>query len=383
MMILGLLLAVAAADPAPSPSPANEIVVRGRSLDSLRADLDHCIAARCPIREDVIASVRVGEALFRQARYAQSRAVLQEAIHRDRSRANEDPYAMAGLYEATATVAQHDGEQAVQGTSTAARVRLLKDQIGADKPATLRAELDWIDFLSGRQPLAATDSAYRTLAAHAEAANQPDMAALATIRLASLLARQGEPHTAARLLDGVAAGPGSTASGIRIAAYAIKARISRGTAREAAVRDYRAILGRLPQANPVLIAAPPPPLPDDIADLTYFDRVDNRTHAEDYLNAQWADVSFAVRPDGTVADPEVLRGTLAKGDAGAILKNVAGRTYAPFDPGAGDRYRLERWTLTADYATPTGSLIRRRLRNPHYVSLDITTGDRPARAGAG
>jgi len=384
-MILGLLLAVAAtaADPAAPPAPSNEIVVRGRSLDALRADLARCVAARCPIREDVIASVRVGEALFRQARYAQSRAVLQEAIRRDRDRATQDPFAMAGLYEATATVAQHDGEQAVQGTVTAARVRLLKDQVGADKPATLRAELDWIDFLSGRQPLVATDDAYRTFAKRAQAAGQPDLAALATLRLASLLARQGQSRTAARLLDGIATGPAPIAGGIRIAAYAVKLRFSRGDAREGAMRDYRAALGRLPQPDPVLVAAPPPPLPADVADLDYFNRLDNRTHAEDYLNAQWADVSFAVRPDGTVGEPEVLRGTLAKGDAAAVLKNVAARSYAPFDPGTGDRYRLERWTLTADYSTPTGSLIRRRLRNPHYVSLDITTGDKPAKAGVG
>jgi hypothetical protein len=380
-MILGLLLATADLAPAMPGPPANEIVVRGRSLDSLKADLARCIAAHCPIREDVIASVRVGEALFRQARYAQSRAILQEAIRRDRDRANEDPFAMAGLYEATATVAQHDGEQKVQGTVTAARLRLLKGQVGADKPATLRAELDWIDFLAGRQPLAATDTAYRAMAAHATAAGQPDLAALATLRLASLLARQGEPTTANRLLDGVA--NSSASSGIRIAAYAIKVRFNRGRARDAAEGSYRDALGRLPQPVPVMVYAPPPPLTADVANLTYFNRVDGSTRSTDYLNAQWADVSFAIHPDGTVAEPEVLRGTLAKGDAAAILKNISARTYSPFDPEQGDRYRLERWTLTADYATPTGSLIRRRLRNPHYVSLDITTGDKPAKPGVG
>ena len=35
-------------------------------------------------------------------------------------------------------------------------------------------------------------------------------------------------------------------------------------------------------------------------------------------------------------------------------------------------YRIERWTLTFDYATPIGSLIRRRAINPHYEQLDIT-----------
>jgi hypothetical protein len=384
-MILGLLLAAAVADPAPAGTapPVNEIVVRGRSLDSLKADLARCIAARCPVRQDVIASVRVGEALFREARYAQSRAVLQEAIRRDRDRAAEDPYAVASLYEATATVAQHDGEQAVQGAATAARVRLLKDQIGADRPATLRAELDRIDFLSGRQPFVVTENSYRSFADRAQAANQPNLAALATLRLAAILARGGEPHNANRLLEGIATSPAPIGSGIRLAAYAVQVRFSRGGARQAAEQSYRAALARLPQTDPVLLSAPPPPLVADVANLTYFDRVDSRTHAEDYLNAQWADISFAVRPDGTVAEPEVLRGTLAGGDAAAILKTIAHRTYAPFDPGEGDRYRLERWTLTADYDTPTGSLVRRRLRFPHYVSLDITTGDKPARPGAG
>lgn len=378
-MIVALMLASMTSPSAVGASPPNEIVVRGKSLDALQTDLDRCIRDHCPLRADVVASVRVGEALFRLGRLQAARQLLQRAIERDRDRERSDPDAMAALYEATSTVASHDGEQQVMLAVDADRLRLLKQTRGADAPETLRAALDYDDNDVARSTETAASTAYRRLAEEADAARQPAIGALARLRLANLAYKRGETKEGDRLIQAVVDAP--VPPGIRSAAEILRIRMSHGPAKAALIAQYRASLGALRQAKPTLLSAPPPPQPADLVDLTYFDRTDTHTQGEDFFGARWADISFAIHPDGTVDAPEMLRGTMGSGDVASIKKSLAHRVYAPFPQADGDHYRVERWTLTADYATPIGSLIRRRLRNPHFVSLDITTG--PDRAPDG
>ena len=60
---------------------------------------------------------------------------------------------------------------------------------------------------------------------------------------------------------------------------------------------------------------------------------------------------------------------------------IVARRYAPPGDMAGALYRIERWTLTADYDTPAGSLIRRRVRNPHFEQVDLTPAAPEVKAG--
>lgn len=373
-MILALVLA-AAVPPAP-PTPAtraagNEIVVRGRSLAALRADLDRCVARACPLRQDVVAAVRVGEALFRQGRYADSSRLLQDAVRRDRARAADDPLAMAALYEATVTVATHEGDQRVAGHAAGDRARLLGATQGADSYDALRAELDYLDFRSGRQPAAASDTAYARLGERAAAAGQPVVAALATLRRANLVAAYGERATADRLLAPLAAGQAGLPPVIRLEALSMQAHWARKGDKAAAVAALGRAVAATPQPTPVLLTAPPNPIATDAADINYFNLIDRESRAE-ILGIRWVDIGFAIRPDGTVETPEPLRGTMADGDVRQIGKVMRARRYSPFAAGDGAVYRVERWTLTADYGQLSGSLIRGRGFAPHFVSLDIT-----------
>jgi hypothetical protein len=92
----------------------------------------------------------------------------------------------------------------------------------------------------------------------------------------------------------------------------------------------------------------------------------------------WADIGFWVRPDGSVAEAEVLRGSRNRGWTRDVVKAVQGRRYAPFAAEAASegRCKIERVTLTYEHQTPPGSLIRRRSGLPsyHFEELRIENG---------
>jgi hypothetical protein len=57
----------------------------------------------------------------------------------------------------------------------------------------------------------------------------------------------------------------------------------------------------------------------------------------------------------------------------STLASIAGRHY-PVSDGAVQRSRVESYTLTADFDTPIGSLIKRRLRNHRVERISYTPG---------
>lgn len=376
-VVLAMLLTAAGPAAASPAGPRNEIVVRGTSLRALEDDLKRCIAGHCPVRQDVIASVRYAEGLFRSARYLDARRVLQGAIARDRAGGRADPYAVAALYEATATVARHEGDQAVVAEAVGGRVGLLRETLGRNSPDLLRAETDWADIVFVRSSPTRAIGLYRGIATRAEAAGQPGIAAGAQLRVAQGFQALGDAASAARVLDGIVARGEAVPPGYRLAALALKARLPHRHGDSSAMEALQAALARTPQPVPILLAAPPQPRPGDPVNLDYFNRTDTVTRATDLGTLRWADIGFSVRPDGTVEMPERLRGSLDGSDVTEIEKAIGRRIYAAFPAAGGARYRIERWTLTADYGTPTGSLIRRRGNHPRYETLDITAGPPP------
>jgi hypothetical protein len=88
-------------------------------------------------------------------------------------------------------------------------------------------------------------------------------------------------------------------------------------------------------------------------------------------NLLWVDVGYWIRPDGSVDDIEVLRGSRTRGWEAPVLSNIASRRYAPTRDPVG-QFRVERYTLTGDYFNPSGSLIRRRGLNPRFEMQPLT-----------
>jgi hypothetical protein len=116
--------------------------------------------------------------------------------------------------------------------------------------------------------------------------------------------------------------------------------------------------------QPPLFNPPDPANPDDYIRVT--------SDASAFSGVRWADIGFLIKPDGTTESPEWLRGNGSPAWANVILRAIAGRRYAPTGTSAG-LYRIERWTLTSDYATSGGTMVRRRSAfHPHYEQLDFT-----------
>jgi hypothetical protein len=89
---------------------------------------------------------------------------------------------------------------------------------------------------------------------------------------------------------------------------------------------------------------------------------------------RWVDIGFAIGSDGRVESVEVLRGSPRPSWAQPLTEAIAKRRYTPAaDPDdLAGRYRIERYTLTADFMIPPGSRIRSRAGAPRFERLDLT-----------
>ena len=375
MMILALTLAHLA-PAAPPPASEDTIIVTG-TLRSLGDALERCKQGGCTPRQDIVASIRYAEAVFRSGRYVEARRVLQDAIARNKAAAKSEPVAVAALYEATATAAAHDGEQDVVTSATNTRMRVLREALPPDSVAVLQAALDVADMHLRAKRFDEAQTEYEGVARHAEAARQPDLLADVLMRQAILAHSRRHDAVAHALLDRVI-GNDAVAPAYRLAARATAARFARERGDKGATDALIASFSKSGElGQPLLLWQPQVPSPTDSVNLNAFNIVDSTTRSSDAVRASWVDIGFLIKPDGTVETPEVLRGSGGQGWATPILGAIAQRRYAP--PGtasaAAPLYRVERWTLTADYDTPIGSLVRRRTRNPHFEQIDLTASE--------
>ncbi len=395
MLIQLIALQMAAAGPAvpaapPADAAAPTITVTGHRVKDYAAALDACIAAHCPPRQDIVASVRYAEALFKVGDYHGAREVLAKATHRNKDAGAQEPLALSQLYLAQANVAVHFGEQRDVRSATVASAQVADAYLPAGDPDRLGADLRLADWHLSSQRfertgsnLAVADAAYTRIAAEARASGHPDIAATADLHHAWALHARHDDTAALALLAPIAAATDAAVVPYRLAARVETARIARAhgdrAAIDAIITSLRADPGR---GAPVLVFSPPLPRPTDpVYRSDPFSFVTDRTTRPGDLNGlQWVDIGFAIRADGSVEEPEVLRGSHTTDWARPLLAMIAGRRYTPTaDETAPGHYRVERFTLTADFATPAGSLIRRRVSEPRYQQLDLTD-DAPQRA---
>ncbi len=368
---MSLLIALALqASTAPARDDANTVVVVA-SLSALRAAYEQCRKGGCSPRQDIIASIRYAEVMFRGGDYLNARYLLQDTIKRQKGAADIEPIAVAALYEATVTVARHDGEQNVASHAANARVRVLRDHLPEDSPALLRAELDLGDLKIRAGQFEEADTDFKSLARRGEAANQPDIVAAAIMRRAIVARALHRRQAAQSLLEGIVESDSQTQV-TKLVARALQARFAREDgdmkATNALVDDF---VRAAPSVPPVLIWQP------ELASPTHMSEPIVRmpgkvTFASGF---SWADIGFMIKSDGYVDSPEVLRGRGGTGWTGPILEMIGKRQYSPAPGAATGIYRIERWTLTSNYITPTGSLIRGRYGDSHYEQIDLTNGE--------
>jgi hypothetical protein len=347
-------------------------VVITATRKSLREALERCEQGGCTLRQDVVASVRYAEALFRSGSYLDARRVLQRAIARDKPAAQNDPMAVSALYEATVTVALHDGDQEVARRASGARLRLIHDHFGNDDARSLQAELDNADMLITTLNRDEAAAVYPIVARRARAAHLPSIHAAAVLRQALVAHVDHREQLAKQLLTALMHDPVQS-SAMQLAAGGLLARFARErgdtAAADALVSSY---LAEKSSPTPVLVWQPPLSGTGGGYVRNDFDMTDPALRDRSFMRAVWADIGFLIKPDGTVERPEVLRGTRSQGWSEPIIAAIAQRRYLPASGSDAASYRIERWTFTGSYCVPGPSHIRQRACDPHFVQMDLT-----------
>ena len=367
---------------APSPAPSgpgplqrDEIVVIGVRLADLKAKVERCKAGGCTVREDVIASVRYAEAEFREGNYHDARKALGRAVSRTKSRADSDPFAVAELHTARATVAWHFGDQREALRATGATTRLL-DRHAPQSVNALMARMRLIQAQFQVDGPSTNIAQIKSLSDRAMAANQPLVAMRADISRAAMLYRTNRRDEARALLASVKANDHPRGAGLRLAAEIMEMRLA---LRDGDTSTVDRLIARLSDEQksigPTLVWSPELPAPPGGDSAPANARLMQlQAYSSDLMHLRWVDIGYQIGADGRVEDVQILRGSPRAVWAKPLIEAIAQRRYTPAidtDDLAG-RYRVERYTLTANFITPTGSLIRRRGGMPRYERIDLT-----------
>ena len=359
----------------PPPITRDDIVVVGANLADLEADVARCEAGRCAVRDDVIASVRLAEAMFGNGEYRQARSALARSVSRTKKAADSDPFAVAELQTARSTIAWHYGDQREALRATAASTRLL-DKHAPDSPKALLARMRMIKAQAHNYGTLHTQGRLKALSRDARSAGLPLIAMRADLGRASLLKQMRRDKEALGLLDAIIADRVPNSDDLRLAAQILRMRQAANGDDPGAIEALIASLSEdQKRQGPTLIWSPPLPRPVRADRNPSHSALDEDVRSSDPLVLSWVDIGFAVGADGHVEDVEILRGSPRPVWSKPLVKTIALRRYTPsanLDDLAG-RYRIERYTLTADFIVPVGSYIRRRASNPRFEQMDLTT----------
>jgi len=346
----------------PPPGVSQTVVVVGDRLADLRRRLAACLARRCPTNEDIDATTALAELLFDTGDYRGARSALLGSIGRNRRHAEQYPEPVSELYRANAMVARHLGFDADARFSTWEILHSLQRGIPVEDARHFTARLEVIESLIAFGEYVQARDQLRALASRARAAGRDDVVAATELREIWLHYIQ-DPHgdEVVRELTALSA----SANGYRsIGARMLLVRIynARGQTRQADALIAQ-IAGR--GTHRQLLFAPEYELvqSDNVESRAANGRailaatsggppmlVDNLTDRLTDIYDQLIDVAFRIRPDGTVADVQIVNNRGAPGWAPPLIRSISGRRYAVSRDGS-ETYRVERYSYTAERRT--------------------------------
>jgi len=375
VMSLSVLFSSVALAQTPAPLNRNEIVVVGARIADLKADLERCEAGTCTVREDVIATVRYAEAAFLEGRYFDAHKALGKAVARTKKNEDSDPFAVAELLTARANVARHYGEPRDAWRATGGIARLL-ERHAPHSPTAMLARMRLIDANFRRDFGPYNINQLRVLAQEALEAGEPLIALRADLSRASMLYRSRRREEARELLSRIMASQVPNSAFLRLSAEILAMRLD---LHDGDTSKVDALIARLTQEQkafgPTLVWAPEMPTPrGSVYAGAREETASSGGQSFATVPLRWVDIGFAIGPDGNVESVDVLRGSSNPGWAKPLTAAIAKRRYTPAaDPDdLTGRYRVERYTLTADLMIPTGSRIRSRAGAPRFERLDLT-----------
>jgi len=401
VICLGLVLmtpAIGAAQQTPEKRQSSDVTVTGTRLSDSERALRDCIARKCPVDQDVAATLRHAENQFIAGKYTEARHTLAASRGRNRRFAKDYPVPVSNLLRATAVVASHLGEGELYQFASVDSLSALKAGLPADDPQVLGARIEVADAFNRLGRFDAAEEIYLSVARRAHELDLPNVAGLAEFHLASMYAAYAktEPSIyaagAAKAIDALLANTDPRYRQYVDAARVLKARLQlRGGDSKAVDTVIAELRAAPPSDRPVLVYAPP------IESIRTSSRGAYQTINNDLGGAsrtqlaslalrnyddQWVDIGFYVTPDGGIADAAILRQSakLESEDwVKPILASINARRYLPLnrprtDPGI---LRVERYTLTALYEDKPGTRIRGHAPAPRIEVLDLSV-DPPA-----
>lgn len=388
------------------------IIITGVRISDLKAALAKCIERKCPPDQDIAASTALAEQEFIEGHYQDARSTLKSSLGRNKGYAKQYPEPVANLFRADSRIAAHMGAGDEYRIETLAVVNALKAGIPSDDGRVLAAEVEVGDMLARMGQVDAAVQQYHALAGRAARANQPYIEGMARLRVVTLYAqlaslnRQGYVAYAGPARVAAADLAGNRDSRLKpfVAAGALLiTRLAAKNGDKAAVDQLIAsyvAAGAGKQNQAVLLFSPSMKGIDKVYDGSIPGAVWTKIN-DGELIGQWADISFWVKPDGTVDDADVLRGGVGalvgprkinpKFDdiwTVPIIQQIKGRRYAPLagDPNGPGMMRVERYTLTAwlvGGAGPSGKGSRiQESSAPRVEMLDLSV-DPPSTPATG
>ncbi len=395
------LLALALTAPATAQEaaePANsDIVVTGRSLQDTADALAACLARNCPPDEDIAATLAHAENQFVSGNYRDARATTLASIRRNGDEARGFPVPVSDLYRANGRIASHLGEARSYQSSVLSMRDALQRGLPDNDARVLAAQIEVGDSRARLgYPEEARDIYIRT-AVDAERAGVARVAAFARIRQAMVdLPRLKRDRIGSRAdaaierLNQIAASGATVGSDLALLSEVLLARVERD---EGNMARTQSLVSRFAQgggaSRPLLLSSQPIRLQDaDQAAVTENgasqDSGNTLSRTTSAVDNRWIDVGYWINADGRIGDYEVLRESGGLGGwTNAVETSVKSRVYAPLAAANGVAspgfYVVERYTLTADYATTqndcTGSRIRCRSNNLRVERTDLTPED--------
>jgi hypothetical protein len=392
------LAAVAQNKPDDSDKP---IVITGHRLSDLKRSLQECLARQCPPDQDIAASLALAEEQFVGGAYADARTTLHGSLSRNKGRAKDYPEPVAGLYRADSRIAAHLGAGDDYRFGTFSIVDSLKAGLPADDPRILAAQVEVGDMMARFGRVDEAVQQYHEIAARAHKLGLANVEGSARLRVVALYCSIAEQNEQAKIAylgqarDAAKSLARDPNPAIKTYANAASLLVARSTAKgggddaiNALTSLYRQLDG--PAIKPALVYQPPlkglgGPYDGSIKALDWS-AINNGT-----LIGQWADITFWVKPDGSVSDVDVLRGGIGglSGERKAnpkfnpvwtipLVNQIAGRRYTPLatDANAPGVLRVERYTFTA-FQTPTQNSRLLSSGVPRYEMLDLSTDPSP------
>jgi hypothetical protein len=388
------------------------IIITGVRISDLKNTLSKCLERKCPPDQDIAASTALAEQEFVEGKYQDARTTLKASLGRNKGYAKDYPEPVANLFRADSRIAAHMGAGDEYRIETFAVVSALKTGLPNDDARVLAAEVEVGDMLARMGQIEAAVQKYHALAERAAKANLPNVEGMARLRVVALYAQVASQNKQSYVAYAVAARDAATQlakdrdprmKGFATAADLLVTRLAAKngdkTAIDRLVAAYVAA-GAGTDNRPVAIYSPPMKGIDAVYDGAIPGPVWSKINSGELIG-QWADISYLVKPDGTVDEVDVLRGGVGaltgprKANATfnevwtmPIVQQIKARRYAPL---AGDRngpgvLRVERYTLTAWLVDGVGSSGKgSRVQTsgaPRFEMLDLSV-DPPARPRSG